>query len=76
VLLNEESARLGMTYGVDAYCARASAVGDWWIARRRRRAADPLGIGDLTVPAPPGQAAGRQLALWPEYDVTCARESR
>jgi len=37
LLLNEQTARLGAAYGIDSYRAQASAVGDWWIARSRRR---------------------------------------
>jgi hypothetical protein len=69
LLLNEEIARLGMAYNIDEYSRRASAVGNWWIARRRRQPGNPLGIGNLVRPAPASPAAGRQLALWPDYDL-------
>jgi len=44
VLLNEETARLGAVYDIDAYRRSADAVASWWITRRRRTASDPLGI--------------------------------
>jgi aminoglycoside phosphotransferase (APT) family kinase protein len=66
VLLNEETARLGMAYDVEAYRAQASAVGDWWVARRRRRVGDPLGIGGLAARTLAGDGAAEQMVLWPE----------
>ncbi len=68
LLLNEETARIGMVYGVDTYREQAAAVAGWWIARRRRRATNPLGIRDLLDPAPAPLVADHQLPLWPGHD--------
>lgn len=68
LLLNEETAKLGMMYGVDEYRDRAAAVGSWWIARRRRRIANPLGIRSLFDAVPADRNTRRQLALWSEND--------
>jgi Ser/Thr protein kinase RdoA (MazF antagonist) len=69
LLLNEETARIGMVYDVEPYRQQAAAVGTWWIARRRRLGANPLGIRDLLDPAPPSLVAEHQLALWPDHDA-------
>jgi len=74
LLLNEQTARLGAAYDIDSYRTQASAVGDWWIARSRRRRADPLGISDHAVAAPAARAASLQLALWPDHDMACDQE--
>jgi hypothetical protein len=64
VMLNEETARLGALYGVERYRRRGETVGSWWISRRRRMRADPLGIR-ARAPGPQAAAGGQaQLALW------------
>jgi Ser/Thr protein kinase RdoA (MazF antagonist) len=68
LLLNEETARIGMLYGVDTYRENAAAVATWWITRRKRRGANPLGIRDLLDPAPATLVTQHQLALWPDPD--------
>lgn len=68
LLLNEETARIGMTYGVDTYREQAAAVAGWWIARHRRRGANPLGIRDLLDPGPAALVTAHQLPLWPEHE--------
>jgi Phosphotransferase enzyme family len=68
LLLNEETARIGMVYGVDSYSEQAAAVAGWWIARRKRRGTNPLGIRGLLDPAPAAPATGRQLPLWPDHE--------
>jgi hypothetical protein len=75
LLLNEEIARLGMAYDIDEYRRQASAVGNWWIARRRRQG-NPLGIGSLFRPAPAPPTTDRQLALWPDHDAAHNLEGR
>ncbi len=54
-----------MACGADSYREQAAAVAGWWIARRRRRGADPLGIRDLLDPAPATLVTDQQLPLWP-----------
>ncbi|MGH8900434.1 MAG: phosphotransferase enzyme family protein [Egibacteraceae bacterium] len=76
LLLNEETARLGTVYGVDEYRDRAAAVANWWIARRRRRVGNPLGIRDLFDPIPTNLETQRQLALWSEHDTGHYLDSR
>ncbi|MEU9918823.1 phosphotransferase [Streptomyces sp. NPDC051001] len=58
VILNEEIARLGHAYGVDAYRRQADAVGSWWTSRRRQRPLDPLGLRE-----PAAEPTGQQLFL-------------
>ncbi|MEU1824121.1 phosphotransferase [Streptomyces abikoensis] len=43
LLLNEETARLGITYDNPDYLQQASAVGAWWTSRRRQTT-NPLGL--------------------------------
>jgi hypothetical protein len=74
LLLNEEIARLGMAYDIDEYRRQASAVGNWWIARRRRQA-NPLGLRSLFSPAP-APVTGQQLSLWPDHDTAHDLEGR
>jgi hypothetical protein len=69
LLLNEETARIGMIYGVEAYRDQAAAVAGWWITRRRRRGTNPLGVRDLLEPAPAALVTGHQLPLWPDHDA-------
>jgi Ser/Thr protein kinase RdoA (MazF antagonist) len=70
LLLNEETARIGMAYDVDGYRVQADTVASWWITRRRRQGADPLGIRSLLAPAPAEPAEDQQqLLLWPEPDA-------
>lgn len=76
LLLNEETARIGMVYGVDTYRERAAAVAGWWITRHRRRGANPLGIRDVLDPAPATLVTGHQLPLWPDHDVAPRRDGR
>lgn len=76
LLLNEETARIGMVYGVDAYREQAAAVAGWWITRHRRRGANPLGIRDLLDPAPATLITGHQLPLWPDHDLTRTWDGR
>jgi Ser/Thr protein kinase RdoA (MazF antagonist) len=75
LLLNEETARIGMVYDVDTYREQAAAVASWWIARRRRRGANPLGIRDLFDPAPVSMVS-QQLALWSEHDPAHSLDGR
>jgi Ser/Thr protein kinase RdoA (MazF antagonist) len=72
LLLNEETARIGMVYGAETYRDQAAAVGCWWIARRRRRATDPLGIRGLLCPAPATHVTEYPLPLWPGHDFAPA----
>jgi hypothetical protein len=44
VLLNAETARLGIVYDIEAYRIHASAVAAWWITHRRTAPSDPLGL--------------------------------
>jgi Phosphotransferase enzyme family len=76
LLLNEETARIGMVYGVDTYREQAAAVAGWWIARRRRRGTNPLGIRDLLGPAPATLVTGHQLPLWPDHDFAPTWDGR
>jgi Ser/Thr protein kinase RdoA (MazF antagonist) len=69
LLLNEETARIGMVYDVEPYREQAAAVAGWWIARRRRRGTNPLGIRDFLDPAPASLVVEHQLALWPDHDA-------
>jgi Phosphotransferase enzyme family len=76
LLLNEETARIGMAYGVDTYSEQAAAVAGWWIARRRRRGMNPLGIRDLLDPAPASLVTGQQLPLWPDHEFAPTWDGR
>jgi hypothetical protein len=76
LLLNEETARIGMAYGVDSYREQAAAVAGWWIARRGRRASNPLGVRDLLDPAPPRHPGHYQMPLWPELGVAHLPDGR
>jgi hypothetical protein len=64
VLLNEETARLGSVYDIDAYRRSADAVASWWITRRRRTPSDPLGIRAARHSTASGSEPPDQLALW------------
>jgi Ser/Thr protein kinase RdoA (MazF antagonist) len=76
LLLNEETARIGMVYGVDTYREQAAAVAGWWIARRRRRGMNPLGIRDLLDPARATLVTEHQLPLWLDHDFEPSWEGR
>jgi hypothetical protein len=76
LLLNEETARIGMVYGVDTYSEQAAAVAGWWIARRRRQGTNPLGIRDLLGTAPTMPDTGHQLPLWPGQEFAPTLDSR
>jgi Phosphotransferase enzyme family len=64
VMLNEEIARLGALYDVEAYRRQADTVAWWWITRRRRLRGNPLGIRGRKAEASLGATGGLQLALW------------
>jgi len=66
VVLNEETARLGEVYDVEAFRDSAESVASWWIARRRRSKHDPLGIRSSRTPAPPETSPVQQVPLWPQ----------
>ncbi|MGW5689373.1 phosphotransferase enzyme family protein [Nonomuraea sp. NPDC003754] len=63
VIVNEETARLGHVYDVVDYRLQAAAVGDWWLARRRRQPSDPLGIHKNMSTSPPPAVSAEQLPL-------------
>ncbi|WP_372412727.1 phosphotransferase enzyme family protein [Streptomyces luteireticuli] len=50
LLLNEETARLGIIYGNPDYTHQAAVVGSWWVSRRGQTT-DPLGLRASTGPA-------------------------
>lgn len=76
VLLNEETARLGTVYDIKAYRRTADAVASWWIARRRRTRADPLGIRTARKPAAANRETVSQPALWHDDSGTSRPASR
>jgi len=68
VMLNEETARLGVQYNIEKYRLHADGVASWWISRRRRTRTDPLGIrGRSAVPAFAADQRS-QLSLWTDED--------
>ncbi|MGH3901296.1 MAG: phosphotransferase enzyme family protein [Pseudonocardiaceae bacterium] len=66
VILNEETARLGMLYDVEKYRKNAEEVASWWISRRKRARTDPLGIRALRGGQKLAVRDRAQLALWPD----------
>ena len=65
ILLNEQTALLGARYDIEDYRTAADGVARWWIARRRRNPADPLGIRAARKPAV-GPTAAAPEPLWPD----------
>jgi len=70
VILNEQTAWLGHTFGNAAYREQADALGGWWTRRRRRHRSNPLGIRPPASAAAPSSDLGQQLALFPDDDLT------
>lgn len=66
VILNEETARLGMLYDVEKYRKDAEEVASWWISRRKSARADPLGIRALKDVQKLAVSDRAQSALWPD----------
>lgn len=65
VLLNAETARLGIVYDVQAYRTHASAIAAWWITRRQSAPSDPLGLREHRRPEIGPDKASRPTGIQP-----------
>lgn len=66
VIINEETARLGVLYDVEKYRKDAEEVASWWISRWKHARVDPLGIRVLRGGQQRAVSDRAQLALWPD----------
>jgi Ser/Thr protein kinase RdoA (MazF antagonist) len=79
VLLNAETARLGILLGNQRYRTTADAIGAWWINRHRYRRSNPLGIhptipGPSTVPTTSGPGSTTHLTALADHNIDRAHQ--